>query len=78
MGTFTSANPKIFRDYYNSKEVDKRSILYSSREYGGYNQSDQLSGKVVPGRNIPRGNAGMPWRNSLSIRWTARIPFPIL
>lgn len=31
MGTFTSANPKIFRDYYNSKEVDKRSILYSSR-----------------------------------------------
>ncbi|MFW6022112.1 MAG: ATP-dependent helicase [Halanaerobiaceae bacterium] len=31
MGTFTSADPQIFRDYADRDDVDKRSILYSSR-----------------------------------------------
>ena len=31
MGTFTSANPQIFRNYSASKAVEKCSILYSSR-----------------------------------------------
>ncbi|MEJ6949760.1 ATP-dependent helicase [Natronospora cellulosivora (SeqCode)] len=31
MGTFTAANPILFRKYTDSKDVNKRSILYSSR-----------------------------------------------
>ena len=31
MGTFTSANPQIFREYCNNESVEKHSILYSSR-----------------------------------------------